>query len=128
MARVLIVEDDEAVRANLADFLTSLQHMVFCSPNGRHALETLECNPDFDLIVTDVMMPELDGRELVQRLPAGRRIPVIMISAYIRMHEIDDILRLGAERFIPKPVSLLDLEEAVEACLDGRAADRPTGT
>ncbi|MDD2237726.1 MAG: response regulator, partial [Kiritimatiellae bacterium] len=88
----------------------------FVSPNGRHALESLQVN-QFDLLITDVMMPEIDGRTLISALRKYPRLvdmPVIIISAVIKASDVMELLEHGATYFVPKPFSRKGLLEYVD--------------
>lgn len=81
-SRILIIDDEKAVRETLRDFLISAGHLVELAENGREALELMEDrDAAFDLIVMDVFMPEVDGIELVQILAEREsHPPIITIS------------------------------------------------
>ena len=121
MQKVLIVEDEKSIRSTISMILEDMGLYVTQSPNGRHALETLKINDDFSLIITDMVMPEMDGRELIQAIHEDdsiENIPILIISGYVGMKEISDLLRMGATMFIPKPLKSDELREGVERCLD----------
>jgi PAS domain S-box-containing protein len=101
---ILLVEDDDLLRAQVRRQLLELGYRVSDSPNGRHALDRLAQRPDFDLLLTDVVMPGMNGRELAERarvLAPGLR--VIFTSG----HTEDELLRSGrfgdSTLFLPKP-------------------------
>jgi DNA-binding response OmpR family regulator len=106
---LLIVEDDPDIRALLNTTLQFKGYRVVTTQNGREALEAVQKEHP-TLIVADIMMPELDGFGLVHRLrlnPVTRTIPVIFITAtYVALEDRDFSLRIGATRFIQKPVDL----------------------
>ncbi len=119
VAKILLAEDDLVTQKLIAVILEKEGHTVFISPNGRHALESLQVN-EFDLLVTDVMMPELDGLGLVSALkkhPRMQKIPVIIISAVISASDVMEMLEEGAAYFIPKPISRKELLKYIESCL-----------
>src|SRR5512136_283697 len=100
--------------------LEQLGHMVALAENGSQALEMLG-QGDFDLVLLDILMPEMDGFQVLARLkgdPARRDVPVIVISA---LEEMDSVLRciaMGAEDFLPKPFDPLLLRARLGACLE----------
>ncbi|OYT69809.1 MAG: hypothetical protein CFK52_12915 [Chloracidobacterium sp. CP2_5A] len=106
--QILVVDDNALNRDLLTVRLAQQGYAVVTASNGREALE-LVAGSAFDLILLDIMMPEMDGFETLQRLKeneASRDIPVIMISA---VDEIDSVVRcieMGAEDYLPKPFSL----------------------
>lgn len=125
--RLLVVDDDASNRDVLERRLKRQGYAVDTAENGRQALEMLR-ERTFDLVLLDIMMPEMDGFEVLKRLKADDRlqnIPIIMISA---MSEVDSAVRcieLGAEDFLPKPFDPILLKARTVACLDRkRAHDR----
>ncbi len=124
---VLVVDDVVANRDVLSRQLKRLGYAVALAENGQAALDRLRAN-DVDLVLLDIMMPEMDGYEVLQRLkadPALHHIPVIMISA---LHELESVVRcieLGAEDYLPKPFNPTLLKARLGASLDKkRARDR----
>ena len=121
MGKILIVEDDLKSRHLLVKIVESLNHTVIQSQNGRHAYETLCLNPDVELVITDVMMPEVDGRDLVRLIrgnEAVAKLPILIISAVIGVSEILDLLKLGATAFLPKPVDFANIKEFLDKYID----------
>ena len=113
MAKILIAEDDRVSQKLAAGLVENEGHAAFISPNGRHAYEALKAN-SFDLLLTDIMMPEMDGRQLILALrgdAALRRMPVIIMSAVVGVGEIAELLKTGATFFLAKPLSAEDLRE-----------------
>jgi len=80
MTKILVVDDDNAVRTALGAVIKSMGHVPLFSPDGQHALETLRIDPDVKLVITDVVMPRMDGRDLVLTMRDSRLrdIPVIL--------------------------------------------------
>jgi len=117
---LLVVDDNEINRDILSRHLERQGHTVAVAENGRQALEMVSTHP-FDLVLLDVMMPEMDGYRVLERLKgdeAWRDIPVIMISA---LDEIDSVVRcieLGAEDYLPKPFDPVLLRARIGACLE----------
>ncbi len=127
---ILVVDDNEDNRYTLTRRLKRQGYdEVATAEDGRKALELLDAR-SFDLVLLDIMMPEMDGYEVLEAVKANpklRDIPVIMISA---LDEIDSIVRcieLGAEDYLPKPFNPTLLRARVEACLEKkRLRDRET--
>ena len=127
---VLVVDDNEDNRYTLTRRLKRQGYdEVATAEDGRKALEMLGAR-SFDLVLLDIMMPEMDGYEVLEAMKADsklRGIPVVMISA---LDEIDSIVRcieLGAEDYLPKPFNPTLLRSRVEACLEKkRLRDRET--
>jgi CheY-like chemotaxis protein len=110
---VLLVEDDEDLRACVSQFLSDSGYAVVSAADGREALDLLERDPAPALIVTDLMMPRMDGWELISRtraIPALARIPVIVLSAVAERAKVDTTVA-GVLR---KPVELSVLLSAVK--------------
>ena len=117
---ILVVDDVPANRDVLARHLERLGHSVVQAENGRRALEIME-NQSFDLVLLDVMMPELDGFQTLDRLKSRwdwRFIPVIMISASVEKPSVVRCIELGAEDYLPKPFDPVILRARVNACLE----------
>ncbi len=121
MAKILIVDDDPVMRRLLDKALEPLDaHLHHCS-DGIHALDALRCNPDFDLLITDISMPVLDGRMLISTVVRDKslpKIPILIMSGVVGVNEIADLLDLGATKFIPKPFNMQTLRDDVISCLD----------
>ncbi len=124
--RVLVVDDDAIVRRSLIDFLHAEQLHAEGVHDVRSALSLLDAatkaGEPFDLVLTDVAMPERDGRELLREM--SRRHPstaVVMLTAYGTIESAVDALRLGAVDFLTKPVLDDELRLAVERGLRHRA-------
>ena len=117
---ILVVDDNEDNRDMLARRLRRQGHEVLTAPGGRAALDTLAKTP-VDLVLLDVMMPDLDGYAVLQQLksePARRDIPVLMISALDEMDSVVRCIQLGAEDYLPKPFDPVLLQARIGACLE----------
>ena len=118
-AHVLVVDDDPINRALLAKSLEREGHRHAMAENGREALEKLRAEP-FDIVLLDVLMPELDGYEVLQRIegdPELRHVPVIMISALEDLDSVVRCIELGAEDYLPKPFDPVLLRARINGCL-----------
>ena len=117
---ILVVDDNEINRDLLSRYLERQGHTVQVAANGRQALEMIATGA-FDLVLLDIMMPELNGYQVLQHLKQSetwRDLPVIMISA---LDEIDSAVRcieLGAEDYLRKPFNPVLLRARVQACLE----------
>ena len=117
---VLVVDDTEMNRDMLCSLLESDGHKPSVAENGRLALELLKAKP-FDLILLDVMMPEMDGYQVLERLksdPTLRDIPVIVLSALDEIGSVVRCIELGAEDYLPKPFDPVLLKARIGACLE----------
>ena len=104
-ARVLVVDDEPLNRRLLARTLERQGHAVATAEDGREALAKLRVEP-FDVVLLDVLMPELDGYETLAEIQADgrlRHIPVIVISALEDVESVVRCLELGADDYLPKP-------------------------
>jgi CheY-like chemotaxis protein len=115
--KVLIADDDPTTRCVMAEAVEEMGLAAIECSNGRTAWEILEDNASVRLLISDILMPELDGRTLVRILRGNRRferLPVIMISAVIKLAELEDILELGGVEFLKKPFSVLGLQRLIK--------------
>jgi DNA-binding response OmpR family regulator len=122
---VLVVEDDDAIRRGLADALSYSGYTTHDAPDGASGLELI-LSTDSDLVLLDIMMPKMDGLEVLAELRKVKPSqPVIFLTA--RGEEYDRIqgLKLGADDYIVKPFSIDELLARVEAVLR-RSPARPT--
>ena len=123
---ILLVEDEEKVRAATERMLTNLGYTVLTAKNGREALAlcqaprwTQDENP-IDLVIADVIMPEMGGRELLNALRRGSRsVRAIAITGYaLQEGEVEDLKSLGFARVVRKPFEVDDLASTVREVLD----------
>jgi DNA-binding response OmpR family regulator len=119
MARILLAEDEKHIGDMVAFKLTNAGHQVVRAQNGEEAL-SLAAAERPELILLDVMMPVMDGFEVLRRLrgdPALRVIPVIMLTARGQERDIVTGLGGGAADYIVKPFSLKELSARIETAL-----------
>jgi YesN/AraC family two-component response regulator len=121
MALILVIDDDDKVRDTLLQALD--RHSVIGAENGRRGLEIFHRTP-FDLVITDIVMPEMDGiaviRELRRRSP---RTKILAISGGNRTRTVDYLRfasELGADGVLEKPFAMADLYTAIEKCMAAR--------
>src|SRR3984957_4465904 len=114
--RLLIIDDDVELCSLLKEFLERESFNVECVNEGHTALESAQ-QGGFDLIVLDVMLPGLDGFEILKRIRITSRVPVLMLTA--RGEDVDRIvgLELGADDYLPKPFNPRELAARVRAIL-----------
>ncbi len=112
--RILIIEDDLAIAELERDYLEINGFEVILRQNGAKGLE-LALNENFDLIVLDLMLPEIDGFEICKKIRSIKETPILMISA--RKDDIDKIrgLGLGADDYLTKPFSPSEMVARVKA-------------
>jgi two-component system, OmpR family, response regulator CpxR len=113
---ILVVDDDAELCALLGEFLRREGYTVDCDHEGNAGL-TRALAGGFDLIVLDVMLPGLDGFEILRRLRQQSKVPVIMLTA--RGEDVDRIvgLELGADDYLPKPFNPRELAARIRAIL-----------
>lgn len=121
MARLLIIDDDPIHRTMLARLLTDRGHDVLTEADGRTALEVIQREP-LDLVITDILMPEVDGLEIVRTLRKDHpQLAIIAMSAGSRRLSADHMLNvarlLGAHAQLFKPFDDEQLSEAVTLAL-----------
>jgi sigma-B regulation protein RsbU (phosphoserine phosphatase) len=120
---VLAVDDNESNRDMLSRRLLRHGLTVEVAVNGIDALAQLEAKP-FDLVLLDIMMPELDGYEVLKRMKASdnlRHIPVVMISALDELESVVRCIEAGAEDYLSKPFNPTLLRARIGACLEKKA-------
>ena len=114
--RLLVVDDKPSMRAMLRDFLGERGYEVITAGDGKEALIEARRNPP-DLVLLDVMMPEMDGYQFLTELRRDSNIPVIMLTAC--GEEADRVigLELGADDYITKPFSAREVKARIQAVL-----------
>lgn len=119
--RILVVEDDPDVLRMVARLLHSLGTVVTAT-DGVEAVEKLREDSRFDLVVTDLMMPRMDGLELAGRLkaePTLAQIPVLILTAKNTPKDVIAGINAGARQYITKPFKQQELLEKVRRALGG---------
>lgn len=122
MARILIAEDDRISQKLAVKIVEEMGHEAYVSPHGKHAYEALMASNNFDMLLTDIMMPEMDGRQLIQTLRGDQQFtdfPIIIMSAVVGVSEISNLLKLGATLFLAKPLDRKEIQEYITRCLQG---------
>jgi two-component system, OmpR family, response regulator MprA len=117
MARVLVVDDEPAVRRALERALRLENHDVTLASDGEEALDVLASAPA-DAVILDILMPKLDGLEVCRRLrKAGDRTPVLMLTARDAIDDRVEGLDVGADDYLVKPFALRELQARLRALL-----------
>ncbi|HEX8537210.1 MAG TPA: sigma-54 dependent transcriptional regulator, partial [Cystobacter sp.] len=117
---VLVVDDEEQVRTFLAELLGSSGYQVRCASSGAQALEMLS-GGSFDVVLLDVMMPEMSGLDVLRRYRAsGGSAPVIVLSALSGADDAMRAMKLGASDYLSKPFGGDELEDALARALGNR--------
>ena len=123
--KILIVDDEERMRKLLRDFLVKNNFRVVEAADGESALNTFYNDNSIDLIILDVMMPKMDGWEVLEAIRKFSKVPVIMLTA--RAEERDELkgFALGVDEYITKPFSPRILVARVEALLRRTRDQKP---
>src|SRR5437867_244918 len=125
---ILVVDDLEETRELLSRRLSRLGYSVQLADSGECALETVATHPA-DLILLDILMPGLDGLEVLRRLKANaatRHIPVVMLSSADQIDTVIRCLTLGADDFLPKPFNTTLLMARIESSLSKKRDRKST--
>jgi two-component system response regulator MprA len=117
MARVLVVDDEPAVRRALERALTLDSYEVSLAADGQEALDAIATDPP-DAVVLDIMMPRVDGLEVARRMRrAGDRTPILMLTARDAIDDRVEGLDIGADDYLVKPFALRELQARLRALL-----------
>ncbi len=122
--KILVVDDEARMRKLVKDFLSIKGYIVLEAEDGEEALKVFDTNKDIKLILLDVMMPKMDGFEVLEAIRQYSKVPVMMLTA--RSEERDELegYKLGVDEYITKPFSPKILVARVEAVLR-RAVGEP---
>jgi two-component system response regulator MprA len=121
--KILVVDDERAVRDSLRRALELEGYEVELAADGREALDRLETNGQIDAVVLDVLMPGVDGLEVSRTLRrSGNRVPVLMLTARTQVEDRVEGLDAGADDYVTKPFALEELLARLRALLR-RTAD-----
>ncbi len=117
--RILIVDDEIVIRELMSDILTDEGFSVASAPNGMAALEMLQSTNDFVVLFTDIMMPEMDGIELIRkaRLVAPTLVPIVM-TGYATLETARAAVKEGAYDYVLKPFNLSEIKMSVTNALE----------
>ncbi len=119
-ARVLLIDDDASGRTALRRALQKQGCEVDAHDAGPPALARLEAGEEYDLVITDLKMPEMDGLEVLRRVKAlSPELPVILITAFGTIETAVEAMGLGARDYLTKPLSLPEIHAKVEKALEG---------
>jgi two-component system, OmpR family, response regulator MtrA len=120
--RVLLVEDDASIREVAKLGLEQAGFRVTTAPDGREGLLHFRQSP-FDLVVLDVMLPNLDGYEVCRQIRAESRVPIIMLSAKSDTVDVVVGLELGADDYVTKPFEMAELVARARAAVRRSSAE-----
>lgn len=115
--RLLVIEDNADILANVADYLGSVGHIVDCAGNGPGGLH-LALTGHYDLVVLDIMLPGMDGYQVCRSLrDSGNNVPVIMLTARDALDDRLQGLHEGADDYLVKPFALSELAARIDAVM-----------
>jgi len=124
--QILVVDDTEGIRTYLKSLLSGKGYDVVLAENGASALERLGAEPALAVVLLDVMLPEMDGLEVLRRIKRQRpELPVIMVSVVSRASTIVDAMNLGAADYLSKPFEEPELDAALQRVLAGAQTEEP---
>ena len=116
--RILFVDDDEEMRSLVCEFFQTERYIVTLAENGKDALDKI-MNFDFDAVITDLRMKEMDGFSLLQEIHSQNpMLPVILITAFGSIEAAVEAIKDGATNFVPKPFKMQTLKTIVDKAID----------
>ena len=123
--KILIVDDEEMIREVIKEYSEDAGYQTDEAENGKIALEKINKNT-YDLLILDIMMPEMDGFTVLKNIPKGKMIPTIVLSA--RGEEYDKLngFDLGIDDYLTKPFSPKELIARIKAVLNRTQKNLPT--
>lgn len=121
--RILVVDDDPDFQELIGDILTKSGYQPIPALGGVEGIDILAANPDIDVLVLDIMMPDMDGYEVCKKIKESEstRLPIIFLSAKALPEDIQRAYAVGGDSYIVKPFEITELIEAIESVLDDRA-------
>ena len=126
LLQVLVVDDSEDSRHLISKLLRDAGYTVVLSSSAERALGIIEDNKQIGIVITDMMMPGIGGRGLIEKLREAKSRPkILIISGIKKLHEIVDLLDGGAEYFLPKPIDrkmLITYVERMNLAYEDRAS------
>ncbi|OZI10448.1 response regulator [Bacillaceae bacterium SAS-127] len=119
MKRILVVDDEEILRMLICDTLEDLGYEIEEAEDGEEALEKVS-EQSYDLMILDYMMPNITGIEVIEQLPKEikQTLPILMLTAKAQEADRQAVLEKGADYFMSKPFSPVDLAQVVEEILN----------
>jgi two-component system response regulator AtoC len=120
-AHVLVIDDDEATRSSLCEYLDHAGYRVRLARSGAEGLEAVQAASDLDIVLLDLVMPEVDGFELLKRYrERGGDLPVVVLSALSAAEDVVRTMKLGATDYLPRPFDPQELDLVLRRALEGR--------
>ncbi len=115
--RILVVDDDPDIRQLIRIVLETNDYMVTEAHSGREALRYLRAQPNFDLMVLDIMMPEMDGINACKAVRQFSTVPILFLTAKTQLGDMAEAYDSGGDDFLPKPFSPTTFLMKVESLL-----------
>ena len=123
--KILVIDDEEVILELSMDVLTERQYEVKTASNGSDGTRLFD-REKFDLLLTDIRMPDIDGIDVIRHVRShNKEIPIIVITAHGTLDVAVDALRLGAQGFLLKPFTPGELRSAVADAFGAMTTDRP---
>lgn len=117
MFSILVAEDDHAIRSLITTKLKQENYTIYVAENGEEALSLMEKH-QVDLLISDIMMPVMDGYALVKALRETKyTLPILMITAKSQLESLEEAFKLGVDDYMVKPIRLAELVLRVQALL-----------
>ncbi|HYS82561.1 MAG TPA: sigma-54 dependent transcriptional regulator [Anaeromyxobacteraceae bacterium] len=125
-ATILVVEDDAPTRSGLCEYLGVAGYRVHTAASGGEGLAALQGRPDIDAVLLDLVMPDMDGFELLRRYRASDgRAAVVVLSGLSEAENVVKAMKFGAADYLPKPFDPSELDLVLRRALDSRVPGRP---
>lgn len=124
MSNILVIEDDDIMLKAIRNILRKDGHEVLTAKDGKEAFERLD-NEEYDIVITDLMMPYANGLEVVSRLrsnPTKRHVGIIVCSSVGNEETITEAFRLGADDYLKKPIMAGELMIRIRKLLANRSS------
>ncbi|MBN2364626.1 MAG: sigma-54-dependent Fis family transcriptional regulator [Calditrichaeota bacterium] len=121
LGRVMVIDDEENIREVLSNYLESMNYEVTTAEDGQDALNKFT-KGDFDLIISDLLMPNIDGLELLKRIrDIDKDVIFLMITGYPSIETAVDAIKKGAYDYITKPFHMEDVKLRIERAFEKRS-------
>ncbi|WMJ86513.1 response regulator transcription factor [Anaerocolumna sp. MB42-C2] len=114
---ILIVEDDNDISRIIEEALTQPDYVIYTAMDGKEALDIFNKQSEIDLIILDLMLPVMDGLSVLKKIRENSTVPVLILSAKNGEYEKVLGLEFGADDYITKPFSIIELQARVKAFL-----------
>lgn len=128
MSHILLVDDNDLFREAIQKLLTERGHTVTACKSGKQADDIQKRTSGIDLVISDIKIPDLDGRDLTRKIRSRSKVPVILITGFGEIAETLDAFEIGANAFLAKPFQSRDLFETIDNCfaVKGESLLEPT--